>query len=77
MARAVGQRINIDPYEIQFFKLQGYKDVPVRCNFDGAIKDLVPGSKTKSVRKLFYQVLSMPITELENKRQFKCLWVSQ
>lgn len=76
MAKAVGQRINVDPYEIQFFKYQSYKEVPVRCTYDGTIKDLVPGNKQKNVRKLLYQVLSMPITELENKKQFKCLWVS-
>ena len=41
MAKAVGQRINIDPYEIQFFKCQNYKEIPgqaIPCSFDGVLK---------------------------------------
>jgi len=36
---------------------------------------MVTSAKVKQPKKLFYQRLSMPITELESKRQFKCTWV--
>lgn len=32
--------------------------------------------KPRGPKKLFYQVLSIPIDQLENKRQFKCVWVA-
>lgn len=55
-----------------------YKDIPgnaVRSSFEGPLKDLLVYSKPKSVKKIFYQLLPMNISELENKKQFKCLWV--
>lgn len=79
MASAVGQKINVNPYEIQFFKCQNYKDIPghpLRCSYDGSLKDLLVYNKLKSAKKIFYQRLSMNITELESKKQFKCLWLS-
>ena len=36
---------------------------------------MVTSGKVKQPKKLFYQRLTMPITELESKRQFKCTWV--
>ncbi|XP_055691767.1 ubiquitin carboxyl-terminal hydrolase 7 [Lutzomyia longipalpis] len=78
--KVVGQRMNVDPYEIQFFKCQTYKDVPgnaLRSSYDGTLKDILIYNKPKSTKKIFYQILSMNINELETKKQFKCLWVSQ
>lgn len=78
MATAVSQKINVDPYNIQFFKCQNYKDIPgapLRSSYDGSLKDLLVYTKPKSVKKIFYQKLSMNINELESKKQFKCLWI--
>lgn len=79
MARAVGQRINVDPYNIQFFKCQSYKDlpgIPLGCRYDGNLKDILAYGKPKGMKKLFYQTLTMNINELESKKQFKCVWVN-
>ncbi|CAH2236828.1 jg8579 [Pararge aegeria aegeria] len=78
MARAVGQRLNVDPFLIQFFKCQNYKDtpgLPLRYSYDGILKDLLVYCKPKCPKKLFYQILSIKVNELDNKKQFKCLWV--
>ncbi|CAG9786247.1 unnamed protein product [Diatraea saccharalis] len=78
MARAVGQHLNVDPYLIQFFKCQNYKDipgVPLKYSYDGILKDLLVYCKPKCPKKLFYQILSIKVNELDNKKQFKCLWV--
>ncbi|XP_014235523.1 ubiquitin carboxyl-terminal hydrolase 7 [Trichogramma pretiosum] len=78
MARAVAQKLQTDPYLLQFFKCQNYKDspgIPLKCTFDGTLKELVANCKPK-VKKLFYQQLSIHVNELENKKQFKCIWVS-
>ncbi|XP_071563209.1 ubiquitin carboxyl-terminal hydrolase 7-like isoform X2 [Temnothorax nylanderi] len=77
MAKAVAQRVGTDPYLLQFFKCQNYKDSPghpLKCTFDGTLKGMVAYCKTK-VKKLFYQQLSIRVNELENKKQFKCIWV--
>lgn len=80
MAQAVAVRINTDPNRIQFFKcIPNYKDTPgsaLRCLYDCTIKDLLCFNKPRTPKKLFYQRLSMNIHELENKRQFKCQWLS-
>lgn len=80
MAHAVAVRINCDPNRIQFFKcIPNYKDTPgnaIRCLYDCTIKDLLCSTKPRTPKKLFYQRLSMNIHELENKRQFKCQWLS-
>lgn len=55
-----------------------YKDIPgtaVRSSYEGLLKDLLVYSKAKAAKKIFYQQLPMNINELENKKQFKCLWV--
>ncbi|XP_076275615.1 ubiquitin-specific protease 7 isoform X2 [Rhynchophorus ferrugineus] len=77
-ARAVAQRVGTDPYLLQFFKSQSYKDSPghpLRCTFDGTLKDLLVYSKPKVPKKIFYQQLSIRVNELENKKQFKCVYV--
>lgn len=78
MAKAVGQRINVDPYEIQFFKSINYKDTPgpaIPGSFDGQLKDLLQGKSKNSKRFLFYQRLSMNINDLEDKKPFKCMFL--
>ncbi|XP_013388428.1 ubiquitin carboxyl-terminal hydrolase 7 [Lingula anatina] len=79
IAHAVAHHLETDPYLLQFFKPQGYRDGagnPVRCTFEGCLKDLLLVYKPRTVRKLYYQQLSIKINELENKRQFKCVWVN-
>ncbi|XP_055383961.1 ubiquitin carboxyl-terminal hydrolase 7 [Condylostylus longicornis] len=79
MAQAVAKKINTDPNKIQFFKCLGYKDQPgnpLRCVYDGILKDLLAYNKPRTTKKIFYQRLSMSINELENKKQFKCLYLS-
>lgn len=41
-----------------------------------SLKDSLLYNKPKGPKKMFYQRLSMQITELEFKKQFKCLWVN-
>lgn len=56
-----------------------YKDLPgnpIKSAYEGCLKDFLIYSKPKSAKKLFYQILPMNINELENKKQFKCFWVS-
>ncbi|CAG9767409.1 unnamed protein product [Ceutorhynchus assimilis] len=77
-ARAVAQRVGTDPYLLQFFKCQSYKDSPghpLRCTFEGTLKDLLVFSKPKCPKKIFYQQLSIRVNELENKKQFKCYYI--
>ncbi|CAH0563456.1 unnamed protein product [Brassicogethes aeneus] len=77
-ARAVAQRVGTDPCLLQFFKCQSYKDTPghpLRCTFEGTLKDLLVYSKPKVPKKIFYQQLSIRVSELENKKQFKCMYV--
>ncbi|XP_015588700.1 ubiquitin carboxyl-terminal hydrolase 7 isoform X2 [Cephus cinctus] len=77
IAKAVAQRLGTDPYLLQFFKCQNYKDSPgnpLKCTYEGTLKDVVTFCKPKS-KKIFYQQLSIRVNELENKKQFKCTWV--
>ncbi|CAH1982094.1 unnamed protein product [Acanthoscelides obtectus] len=77
-ARAVAQRVGTDPYLLQFFKSQSYKDSPghaLRCTFEGTLKDLLVFAKPKVPKKIFYQQLSIRVNELENKKQFKCIYM--
>lgn len=47
----------------------------MRCTFEGTLKDLLIFSKPKVPKKIFYQQLSIRVNELENKKQFKCVFV--
>ncbi|ESO84027.1 hypothetical protein LOTGIDRAFT_184079 [Lottia gigantea] len=79
MANSVAAHLGTDPYLIQFFKCQSYRDLPgnaVRCTFEGTLKDLLMYTKPRQPKKIFYQQLSIKINELENKRQFKCTWLN-
>ena len=56
-----------------------YRDAPgnaLRCTYEGTLRDLLIYYKPRGPKKLYYQVLSIPIDQLENKRQFKCVWVA-
>ncbi|KAK3929340.1 Ubiquitin carboxyl-terminal hydrolase 7 [Frankliniella fusca] len=79
LTKAVADRLGCDPFQLQMFKTQNYKDspgAPLRCNFEGTLKDLLNNCKTKGPRKVFYEILSIKVSELENKRPFKVLWVT-
>lgn len=80
MAKDVAQYLSTDPYLLQFFSHVGYKDVPdvnpIKCTFSGLLKDLFRSTKPKQPNKIYYQKLSMRIDELENKRQFRCVWMN-
>lgn len=79
VANAVAARLKTDPYLLQFFKSQGYRDGPgnpLRCNYEGTLRDLLVYFKPRQPKKLYYQRLSIKINELENKKQFKCIFVN-
>lgn len=79
IARAVAEKLDCSPNKLQFFKAQSYKEAPghaLRCTYEGTLKDLLVYFRPKQPKKLFYQKLSIPIHELENKKQIKCVWVS-
>jgi len=80
IATAVSQRLGVDSCLIQFFKPGGYRDTPqtmppIKYNYDGTLKEMLASCKSRP-KKLFYQVLSISINELENKKQFKCIFVN-
>jgi len=78
VARLVGERVGYPPNMLQFFKSQGYREGPgpsIRYHWETSLKEMVTSAKVKQPKKLFYQRLTMAITELESKRQFKCTWV--
>lgn len=79
MANAVATYLQTDPYLLQFFKPQSYREGPgnpIRCTYEGNLKDLLLYAKPRQPRKLYYQQLNIKINELENKKQFKCTWVT-
>ncbi|XP_013909106.1 PREDICTED: ubiquitin carboxyl-terminal hydrolase 7-like [Thamnophis sirtalis] len=79
VAKTVAQRLNTDPMLLQFFKSQGYRDGPgnpLRHNYDGTLRDLLQFFKPRQPKKLYYQQLKMKITDFENRRSFKCIWLN-
>ncbi|KAG9509762.1 Ubiquitin carboxyl-terminal hydrolase 7, partial [Fragariocoptes setiger] len=79
IAEAVAQHLGTDPYLLQFFKTQSYREGPgnpLRCNFDGTLKDLLTFLKPRQPKKIYYQQLTIRINELENKKPFTCVWVN-
>eukprot|EP00092_Neocalanus_flemingeri_P030841 GFUD01033495.1.p1 GENE.GFUD01033495.1~~GFUD01033495.1.p1 ORF type:complete len:1103 (+),score=278.33 GFUD01033495.1:268-3576(+) len=79
LAKRVAGHLDTDPYLLQFFKSQSYRDGPghpLRCNYEGTLKDLLVYFRPKQVKRIYYQRLAIPINELENKRQFKCGWMA-
>jgi len=78
LAKKVAAHLETDPYLLQFFKSQSYRDGPghpLRCNYEGTLKDLLVFFRPKQVKRIYYQRLAIPINELENKRQFKVNWL--
>lgn len=80
MAEKISWYLDVDPRKIQFFKAQlygaGLPGNPLRCTYEGTLRDLMMYSQ-KASKKLFYQLLSIPIDELENKKQIKCIWIGK
>ncbi|XP_037723388.1 ubiquitin carboxyl-terminal hydrolase 7 isoform X1 [Drosophila subpulchrella] len=85
LTNAVAERLNTDPQKLQFFMcINNYKEtagnaVPYTFKVgakNGTIKDLVSYTKQSTPKRIFYQRLSLSIHELDNKKQFKCVWVS-
>lgn len=78
LAEAAGACLNIHPMKIQFFKQQIYRDHPgnaIKCTFEGQLKDILAGGR-RGPKKLYYQILTMPVNILENKIQFKCCYIN-
>lgn len=84
LAKAVGHYLNTNPHKIQFFKAQGpynTRELPgasIKSSFDGQLKDLfnIYSRPKVPARRLYYQRLEMRLDELENMRQFKCVFVN-
>jgi len=79
MARLVGQRLNVAPYLLQFFRCQPHRDAcgpAIRCNFDGMLKDMIIAMKPRQPKRIYYQQLSIRIDEMENKKQMKVSWLA-
>lgn len=80
MATEVAKHLDTDPMMLQFFRMQAVRDAPgtvIRSHFEGQLKDLLQVYGTrKFAKKLYYQELSMKVGEFENKRQFRCIYVS-
>jgi len=79
MAETVAQHLGTDPYLLQFFRNQSYREGPgnaLRCNFEGTLKDILVPVKQRTPKKIYYQHLTIRINELENKKQFTCSWIN-
>lgn len=80
MAKAVAFQLKTDPLLLQFFRPQVHRqlsDQAIRCSNEGCIRDFVVSrSRLDAAPYLFYQRLNIPINEFENKRWFKCVFVS-
>ncbi|XP_072029469.1 ubiquitin carboxyl-terminal hydrolase 7-like isoform X3 [Amphiura filiformis] len=77
VAKAVADYLETDPMLLQFFKSQGDgPGHPLRCTYEGTLRELLATLKPRQPKKLYYQRLSIKINELENKRPFKCVWVN-
>jgi len=59
IAKHVAQRLGIEPNLIQFYKPQGgYREGPsgpIKCTYDGTLKDLLVLYKPRQPKKLYYQ----------------------
>lgn len=79
MAETVAQHLGTDPYLLQFFRNQSYREGPgnpLKCNFDGTLKDILIAVKQRTPKKIYYQHLTIRVNELENKKQFTCVWIN-
>ncbi|XP_071943823.1 ubiquitin carboxyl-terminal hydrolase 7-like [Antedon mediterranea] len=90
IAKAIAAKLDTDPMLLQLFRAQPHRDAPshpIRCAYEGTLRDLIFSLKprTPNVKKLYYQslhswllhlILTIKINELQNKKQFRCVWVS-
>jgi len=79
MVEAVAKHLDMDKTHLQFFKSANYREAPgqaLRCTYEGSLGELFMYFKPRHPKKMFYQKLTIPIHELENKKQFKCVWMS-
>eukprot|EP00794_Sanderia_malayensis_P008888 gene8888-9838_t len=79
LAEAVAKHIGCDPMKLQLFKPQQYRDIagnPIKCSYEGSLRDIMSLMRTRSPRKLYYQLLNIPIDIMENKFQFNVTWIS-
>lgn len=62
IAAAVAMRLGTDPSLLQFFKNQSsYREGPggpLRCNFDGTLKDILLYFKPRQPKKIYFQHVS-------------------
>ena len=84
-AKLVGQHLNYDYQNLQFFRtstydLKGSIMQAIKYNPEFQLKDAVnmttnnkQQQTNQNVRKIYYQKLNIKITELEERRQFKCI----
>merc|ERR1712029_1232800 len=79
MVEAVAKHLQVNKTHLQFFKSANYREqagAALKCTYDGSLKELFMYFKPRHPKKMFYQRLSIPIHELENKKQFKATWLS-
>ena len=83
-ARIVGEHLKYDPAKLQFFRPTTYdmktvNSMAIKYNPEFQLREAFPTQPNKQpIRncKLFYQKLTIKITELEERRPFKCTWLS-
>jgi ubiquitin carboxyl-terminal hydrolase 7 len=82
LAKVVGDHLQVDPLLLQFFKPsvhRQFSDQAIRYACEGTLRDFVVSNRSRNestIYYLFYQKLSIPINEFENKRWFKCIFVN-
>ena len=72
VAKKAAAHLEVDPYLLQFFKPQPYQDGPghpLRRNYEGLLKDLLADSRPRQAKRIYYQQLTTPTNEMENKEQ--------
>jgi len=80
-AKLVGQHLKYDYQKLQFFRTSTYDlkasvTQAIKYNPEFQLRDAINMTNKQFVRKLYYQKLNIKISELDERRQFKCLWVS-
>ena len=106
MTKIVGERLNIDPHRLQFFKAyqqslvappscppphpppapyssyatsDRYHTSPstaIKCNYGGTLADIFICYKPKQAFRLYYEQVTIAVSELEQKKQVRCIWFS-
>jgi len=79
LASTVARHLGCNSMKIQFFKPQLYREAAgtaVKCSYEGSLRDMLSHTRNRSQKKMYYQLLSIPINVLENKFQFKVTWMN-